>query len=172
MNDPIHSSNEIARFFNLQYFKKEFFDHISFWHFERYVVKKQIVTIVFECKWSDKSPAGNYVLKVNSRNTRTRCEIYLKLNIFYTLLTLNIFHTLFQCLLSPKWQNVPKNKCLEKVCHQSLMKIEVKLFDQRYFCKKYVYHTSITLIMWYVDKYETIQNTPFNRVWSGFPGTA
>ena len=45
-----------------------------------------------------KIPAGNYVLKVNNRNTRTKCEICLKLTIktpVSLLLTLNIFHTLF-----------------------------------------------------------------------------
>ena len=45
-------------------------------------------------------PAGIYLLKVNNRNTRTRCEICSKLTIntpelVYLLLTLNIFHTLF-----------------------------------------------------------------------------
>ena len=40
------------------------------------------------------APAGIYLLKVNNRNTRTRCEICSKLTI-KTLLTLNIFHTLF-----------------------------------------------------------------------------
>ena len=43
--------------------------------------------------------AGNYMFKVNSRNTRTRCEICSKLTIktiiVSLLLTLNIFHTLF-----------------------------------------------------------------------------
>ena len=42
--------------------------------------------------------AGNYMFKFNSRNTRTRCEICLKLTIKKTktlLLSLNIFHTLF-----------------------------------------------------------------------------
>ena len=49
-------------------------------------------------------PAGNYMFKVNNRNTRTRCEICWKLTIKIPeatgvvlvsfLLTLNIFHTL------------------------------------------------------------------------------
>ena len=45
-------------------------------------------------------PAGNYMLKVNNRNTRTRCEICSKLIIktperrLSLLLTLNIFHIL------------------------------------------------------------------------------
>ena len=39
-------------------------------------------------------PAGNYMFKVNNRNTRRRCEIYLKICLFL-LLTLKIFHTLF-----------------------------------------------------------------------------
>ena len=52
------------------------------------------------------SPAGNYIFKVNNRNTRTRCEICSKLTIkaserrhwvalMSLLLTLNIFHTFF-----------------------------------------------------------------------------
>ena len=50
------------------------------------------------------SPAGIYMLKVNNRNTRTRCEICLNLTIkiperhhvpVSLLLTLNIFHILF-----------------------------------------------------------------------------
>ena len=51
------------------------------------------------------NPAGNYMSKVNSRNTRTRCEIGCLIFIFYQkyfgvvlvslLLTLYIFHTLF-----------------------------------------------------------------------------
>ena len=45
-------------------------------------------------------PAANYIFKVDNKNTRTRCEIYLKL----TLKTLewyqwrlNMFHTLLVC---------------------------------------------------------------------------
>ena len=45
-------------------------------------------------------PAGNYIFKVNNRNTRTRCEICSELAINVVgvvvvslLLTLNIFHT-------------------------------------------------------------------------------
>ena len=48
------------------------------------------------------NPVGIYLLKVNNRNTRTRCEICSKLTIkkperclVSLLLTLNIFHTLF-----------------------------------------------------------------------------
>ena len=48
--------------------------------------------------------AGNYLFKVNNRNTRKRCEIYSKLIkehqndvtdavLVFVLLTLNIFHT-------------------------------------------------------------------------------
>ena len=47
-------------------------------------------------------PAGNYIFKVNNKNTRSRCEIYSKLRIktpedaigvvVSLLLTLNIFH--------------------------------------------------------------------------------
>ena len=55
------------------------------------------------------SPVGNYMFKVNNRNTRIRCEIYSKLTIktperrhdvvlVPLLLTLSIFHTLFYCL--------------------------------------------------------------------------
>ena len=50
-------------------------------------------------------PVGNYMFKVNNRNTRTRCGICSKLtiktperrqNVLVSLaLTLNIFHTLF-----------------------------------------------------------------------------
>ena len=47
-------------------------------------------------------PVGIYLLKVNKRNTRARCEICSKLTIkmpervlVSLLLTLNIFHTLF-----------------------------------------------------------------------------
>ena len=42
--------------------------------------------------------AGNYMFKVNNRNTRRRCKICSKLTIkalVSLLLTLNIFHTLF-----------------------------------------------------------------------------
>ena len=48
------------------------------------------------------NPAGNYMFKVNNRNTGTRCEICSKLTIkikvkvnVSLLLTLNIFHTWF-----------------------------------------------------------------------------
>ena len=50
----------------------------------------------------NKFPAGIYMLKVNNRNTRTRCEICSELTIktpgvvlVSLLLTLNIFHTFF-----------------------------------------------------------------------------
>ena len=47
------------------------------------------------------TPADIYLLKVNNRNNRTRCEIYSKLPIKTSLLlTLNIFHT-FQCYPYP-----------------------------------------------------------------------
>ena len=39
------------------------------------------------------NPAGNYMFKVNNKNTRAKCEICSKLAM--KLLTLNIFHTLF-----------------------------------------------------------------------------
>ena len=53
-------------------------------------------------------PAGIQMLKINNKYTRTRCEVYLKLTIKIPKrrhwrcsgvfsLTLNIFHTLFQC---------------------------------------------------------------------------
>ena len=49
-------------------------------------------------------PVSIYLLKVNKRNTRTRCEICSKLTIkmperilVSLLLTLNIFHFLFKC---------------------------------------------------------------------------
>ena len=44
-------------------------------------------------------PVGNYMFKVNNRNSRTRCEICSKLTIttvlVFLILTLNIFHSLF-----------------------------------------------------------------------------
>ena len=41
-------------------------------------------------------PAGNYMFKVNNKNSRTRCEICSKLTVkTSSLLTLNIFHILF-----------------------------------------------------------------------------
>ena len=43
------------------------------------------------CKFS----AGNYMFKVNNRNTRIKYEICLKFVLVSILLTLNIFHTLF-----------------------------------------------------------------------------
>ena len=46
-------------------------------------------------------PAGIYLLKVNNRNTRKRCEMCLKLIIKTPeqrqWLTLNLFHTVFKC---------------------------------------------------------------------------
>ena len=45
-------------------------------------------------------PAGNCLFKVENRNTRTSCKICSKLPgvvLVSLLLTLNIFHTLFQC---------------------------------------------------------------------------
>ena len=56
-------------------------------------------------------PAGIYLLKVNNRNIRTRCEICSKLTIKATvnvvlvslLLTLNIFHTLLYCFYCWLW---------------------------------------------------------------------
>ena len=35
----------------------------------------------FGNKWVNNYPAGIYLLKVNNRNTRTRCEIFSKLTI-------------------------------------------------------------------------------------------
>ena len=45
------------------------------------------------CRMSCKYRANIYLLKVNNRDTRTRCEICSKLTKIF--LTLNIFHTLF-----------------------------------------------------------------------------
>ena len=36
---------------------------------------------MFKASSNTSSPAGNYMLNVNNRNTRTRCEIYSKLAI-------------------------------------------------------------------------------------------
>ena len=59
------------------------------------VSEEHIIIIVF-------CPADIYLLKVNSRNTRTRCEICSKLivktlerRLLSLLLTLSIFHHLF-----------------------------------------------------------------------------
>ena len=43
-------------------------------------------------KTSHITPVGIYLLKVNIRNSRTRCEFWFKVN---NMLTFNIFHTLF-----------------------------------------------------------------------------
>ena len=55
-----------------------------------------------KCKLFMIIPAGIYLLKINNKNTRKRCEIYSKLTIdtggvvlMSLLLTLNIFDTLF-----------------------------------------------------------------------------
>ena len=54
-------------------------------------------------------PAGIYLLKANSRNTRTMCDICSKLTkkipvvLVSLLLTLNIFHTLFYCFYCELW---------------------------------------------------------------------
>ena len=59
-------------------------------------------------------PAGIYLLKISNRNTRTRSEISSKLAIRIRmmpgslLLTLNIFHTFFQCFYCLLWTS----KCL------------------------------------------------------------
>ena len=60
-----------------------------------------IVSIAFS-----KSLSGIYLIKVNNRNTRTRCEICSKLTIMTSnvvlvslLLALNIFPTLLQCFI-------------------------------------------------------------------------
>ena len=41
-------------------------------------------------------PAGNYMFKVNNRNTRASCEIFSNIRVVLVsvLLTMNIFHTL------------------------------------------------------------------------------
>ena len=55
--------------------------------------KHNLFTFLFE----QNSPADNYMIKVNNRNIRKKCEICSKLSIVqnYLLLTLNIFYTLF-----------------------------------------------------------------------------
>ena len=50
--------------------------------------KNHCVMLFFIRTILKENPAGIYLLKVNNRNTRTKCEICSKL-------TLNIFHTLF-----------------------------------------------------------------------------
>ena len=65
---------------------------ISFIHLESYQTKYTHRHFQSPLKYLRCSfPAGIYLLKVNSKNTRTRCEI------MSLLLTLNIFRTLFQC---------------------------------------------------------------------------
>ena len=60
-----------------------------------YVPVISFISVRYQCIF----PAGIYLLKVNNRNTRTRCEICSKLNIgvflLSLLLTLYMFHTLF-----------------------------------------------------------------------------
>ena len=63
-------------------------------------------TFVSECSWEDIKegiivyPASNYMLKVNNRNTRTRCEICLKLTIKTTVFIVNFEHIFHLILLS------------------------------------------------------------------------
>ena len=40
-------------------------------------------------------PAGNYMFKVNNKNTRTKYDIFSGVVLVSLLLALNIFHTLF-----------------------------------------------------------------------------
>ena len=81
-NDHTHFKNQAA--FAAKYVKCVW----PFWDVMHWRVKINIF------------PAGNYMLKVNNKNTRTRCEISSKLTIkaglvlVSLLITLNIFHAL------------------------------------------------------------------------------
>ena len=55
------------------------------------------LNIISSLMYSKMPPSGNYLFKVNNINTRTMCEICSKLTIKTLLLTLNRFHTLFEC---------------------------------------------------------------------------
>ena len=69
---------------------------------------QKVMNMILSQKKSPCYPAGNYMFKVNNRNTRTRCEICsrltIKTHLVSLLLTLNIFHTLF--LLLTLWKNI------------------------------------------------------------------
>ena len=69
-------------------------------------------------------PVGIYLLKGNNKNTRTRCEIF-KINnkdtrttpgvaLVSLLLTLNIFHTLFQCFIV-NFEKVNADRALQNI---------------------------------------------------------
>ena len=65
---------------------------------------------MYHCVTNRLVPAGIYLLKVNNRNTRARCEICSKLTIktpdhhlVFLLLILNNFHTLFLCFYCQLW---------------------------------------------------------------------
>ena len=81
----------------MQYLRDLFFFFIFI-----FIISNQIIILEMSYHY----PADIYLLKVNNRNSRTRCEICSKLAIkipehgvvlVFLLLTLNIFHTLFWC---------------------------------------------------------------------------
>ena len=88
------------------------FQSVFFWRIKLFALLKVLGKKTIEEDWIEQldiqyrnnfyawAPAGIYLLKVNNRNTRTRCEICskltLKIPVLVTLLLiLNIFHNLF-----------------------------------------------------------------------------
>ena len=66
-------------------------------YFPKFRITMEDMCTFMEPSASSQYPVGNYMFKVNNRNTRTRCEIYSKLTIKTPerRQTLDIFYTLF-----------------------------------------------------------------------------
>ena len=93
LNKGVHVFTQIFTVYLLPYFA---IAANSFWPLSIFAQR-------LHCKFAN--PAGNYIFKVNNRNTRTRCEICSK-----SIITLNIHFFLSKIFISNAWLKLAKNK--------------------------------------------------------------
>ena len=101
------------------------------------------------------NPAGNYLLKVNNRNTRTRCEICSKLTIktpercHWQMISFNVKSLFTNVSLNDTMDILLRNIYLDKEINTNLTKKELK--EPILLCTKCVHFTYNNLMYKHVD---------------------
>ena len=115
------------------------------------------------------NPAGNYLLKVNNRNTRTRCEICSKLTIktperrHWQMISFNVKSLFTNVSLNDTMDILLRNIYLDKEINTNLTKKELK--EPILLCTKCVHFTYNNLMYKHVDS--LVMECPFGLILAG-----
>ena len=115
------------------------------------------------------NPAGNYLLKVNNRNTRTRCEICSKLTIktperrHWQMISFNVKSLFTNVSLNDTMDILLRNIYLDKEINTNLTEKELK--EPILLCTKCVHFTYNNLMYKHVDS--LVMECPFGLILAG-----